>query len=143
MPPTILNTSNEIDLSTVGFSGKDPSETLKDASICKSHWEKSSTYPAGEYEYIDVIFEGGDRVLIDLDFRSEFKIARPTGSYNSILQSLPYIFVGEAVRLQQILSIVTKAAKHILKKKGMHVATNFSKHLVQNFSSPPLFESHI
>ncbi|XP_024989512.1 uncharacterized protein LOC112524098 isoform X2 [Cynara cardunculus var. scolymus] len=35
----------------------------------------------GEYEYLDVIVEGGDRVLIDIDFRSEFKIAQPTGNY--------------------------------------------------------------
>jgi uncharacterized protein (TIGR01615 family) len=31
----------------------------------------------GEYEYIDVIMEG-DRFLIDIDFRSEFEIARST-----------------------------------------------------------------
>ncbi|KAD6453028.1 hypothetical protein R6Q59_015091 [Mikania micrantha] len=92
-----------------------------DASICKSRWEKSKSYPAGEYEYLDVIFEDGDRVLIDIDFRSEFEIARPTGNYKAILQSLPYIFVGEADRLQQILSIVSEAAKLSLKKKGMHV----------------------
>lgn len=92
-----------------------------DASICKSRWEKSSSYPAGEYEYLDVIINGGDRVLIDIDFRSEFEIARPTGNYKSILQSLPYIFVGEADRLQQILSIVSEAAKLSLKKKGMHI----------------------
>ncbi|KAI3829123.1 hypothetical protein L1987_03239 [Smallanthus sonchifolius] len=92
-----------------------------DASICKSRWEKSSSYPAGEYEYLDVIFEDGDRVLIDIDFRSEFEIARPTGNYKAILQSLPYIFVGDADRLQQILSIVSEAAKMSLKKKGMHV----------------------
>lgn len=92
-----------------------------DASICKSRWEKSSSYPAGEYEYLDVIVDGGDRVLIDIDFRSEFEIARPTGNYKAILQSLPYIFVGEADRLQQILSIVSEAAKLSLKKKGMHL----------------------
>lgn len=92
-----------------------------DASICKSRWEKSSSYPAGEYEYLDVIVNGGDRVLIDIDFRSEFEIARPTGNYKAILQSLPYIFVGEADRLQQILSIVSEAAKLSLKKKGLHI----------------------
>ncbi|KAK1418814.1 hypothetical protein QVD17_27961 [Tagetes erecta] len=92
-----------------------------DASICKSRWEKTSSYLAGEYEYIDVIIEDGERVIIDIDFRSEFEIARPTGSYKAILQSLPYIFVGDADRLQQILSIISEAAKLSLKKKGMHV----------------------
>ncbi|XP_071691203.1 uncharacterized protein [Rutidosis leptorrhynchoides] len=92
-----------------------------DASVCKSHWEKTSSYPAGEYEYIDVIDEEGDRIIIDIDFRSEFEIARPTGNYKAILQWLPYIFVGEADRLQQIISIVCEATKLSLKKKGMHV----------------------
>ncbi|CAK9136668.1 unnamed protein product [Ilex paraguariensis] len=92
-----------------------------DASICKSLWEKSSTYPAGEYEYVDVIVEG-ERLLIDIDFRSEFEIARSTGNYKAILQSLPYIFVGKADRLQQIVSVVSEAAIQSLKKKGMHIA---------------------
>lgn len=91
-----------------------------DASICKSRWEKSPSFPAGEYDYIDVIVEG-ERVIIDVDFRSEFEIARSTGGYKSILQSLPLIFVGRAERLQQIVSIVSEAAKQSLKKKGMPV----------------------
>ncbi|KAF5962170.1 hypothetical protein HYC85_003379 [Camellia sinensis] len=91
-----------------------------DASICKSRWEKSSSSPAGEYEYIDVVVEG-ERVLIDIDFRSEFEIARSTGGYKAILQTLPHIFVGRADRLQQIVSIVSEAARQSLKKKGMHI----------------------
>ncbi|KAL7251646.1 hypothetical protein ACSBR1_013485 [Camellia fascicularis] len=91
-----------------------------DSSICKSRWEKSPSYPAGEYEYIDVIVEG-ERVLMDIDFRSEFEIARSTGSYKAILQSLPHIFVGGADRLHQIVSILSEAARQSLKKKGMHI----------------------
>ncbi|KAG9132728.1 hypothetical protein Leryth_014006 [Lithospermum erythrorhizon] len=92
-----------------------------DAAICKSKWEKSSSIPAGEYEYIDVIIEG-ERILIDVDFRSEFEIARSTGSYKAVLQSVPSIFVGKTDRLSQIVSIVSEAAKLSLKKKGMHIA---------------------
>ena len=73
----------------------------------------------GEYEYIDVIVHS-ERLLIDIDFRSEFEIARSTGTYKAILQSLPYIFVGKSDRLGQIVSIVSEAAKQSLKKKGMH-----------------------
>ncbi|KAJ4840350.1 hypothetical protein Tsubulata_044666 [Turnera subulata] len=91
------------------------------SSICKSKWDKSPSYPAGEYEYIDVITEGGERVLVDIDFRSEFEIARSTGTYKAILQSLPYIFVGKPDRLGQMVSIVAEAAKQSLKKKGMPV----------------------
>lgn len=91
-----------------------------DASICKSRWEKCSSYPAGEYEYIDVIIEG-ERYLIDIDFRSEFEIARPTKSYKTIVQALPYIFVGKADRLSRIIAIASEAAKQSLKKKNLHI----------------------
>ncbi|KAK1437294.1 hypothetical protein QVD17_03084 [Tagetes erecta] len=87
-------------------------------SICTSRWEKTRTYPAGEYEYIDAMIEG-DRVIIDIDFRSEFEIARSTKSYRSVLQMLPHIFVGRPDRLQNIINIVSDAAKQSLKKKGM------------------------
>ncbi|KAG9142920.1 hypothetical protein Leryth_016286 [Lithospermum erythrorhizon] len=89
-----------------------------DASICNSHWEKSFSCPAGEYKYVDVITEG-ERLIIDIDFRSEFEIARPTKKYRTILQTLPAIFVGKSDRLQRIISVVMEAAKQSLKKKGM------------------------
>ncbi|XP_073134568.1 uncharacterized protein [Henckelia pumila] len=92
-----------------------------DASVCKSKWEKSSTIPAGEYEYIDVIVEG-ERILIDVDFRSEFEIARSTSNYRAILQCLPYVFVGKSDRLLPIISLASEAARQSLKKKGMHMA---------------------
>ncbi|KAI3506818.1 hypothetical protein L1887_21383 [Cichorium endivia] len=87
-------------------------------SICKSRWEKTSTYPAGEYEYIEAVVEG-DRLIIDIDFRSEFEIARSTKSYKAVLQMLPHIYIGKADRLQKIINIVSDAAKQSLKKKGM------------------------
>ncbi|CAI0434228.1 unnamed protein product [Linum tenue] len=93
-----------------------------DASICKSRWEKSVSHPAGEYEYIDVVMiPGAERFLIDIDFRSEFEIARPTKAYKLVLQTLPYIFVGNSERLQKIVGIVSEAAKQSMKKKGMHI----------------------
>ncbi|KAK2647128.1 hypothetical protein Ddye_022323 [Dipteronia dyeriana] len=89
------------------------------SSICKSKWDKCPSFPAGEYEYIDVVLEG-ERLLVDVDFRSEFEVARSTSAYKAILQSLPYIFVGKPERIGQIVSIVSEAAKLSLKKKGMH-----------------------
>lgn len=73
----------------------------------------------GEYEYIDVMVEN-ERLVIDIDFRSEFEIARSTGMYKTILQLIPNIFVGKTDRLGQIVSIVSEAARQSLKKKGMH-----------------------
>ncbi|XP_049348705.1 uncharacterized protein LOC125813256 [Solanum verrucosum] len=89
-----------------------------DASICESRWEKTPSTPAGAYEYIDVVTEG-ERLIIDIDFRSEFEIARSTRSYKCLLQVLPNIFVGKADRLQKIVHLLTDAAKLSLKKKGM------------------------
>ncbi|XP_047166769.1 uncharacterized protein LOC124835813 [Vigna umbellata] len=91
-----------------------------DASVCKSRWEKSTFCPAGEYEYIDVII-GKERVVVDVDFRSEFEIARPTKTYKAILHTLPYVFVGTCDRLQSIVAIASEAAKLSLKKRCMHV----------------------
>ncbi|KZV57046.1 hypothetical protein F511_20015 [Dorcoceras hygrometricum] len=91
------------------------------ASVCKSKWEKSPSIPAGDYEYVDVILDG-ERVIIDIDFRSEFEIARSTINYKAILQYLPNIFVGNSDRLLQIVSIASEAARQSLKKKGMHIA---------------------
>lgn len=91
-----------------------------DASICKSRWEKSPFCPAGEYEYIDVIM-GKERVIVDVEFRSEFEIARSTKTYKAILQTLPYVFVGKCDRLQSIIAIISEAGKQSLKKKGLHV----------------------
>ncbi|XP_031477529.1 uncharacterized protein LOC116248719 [Nymphaea colorata] len=95
-----------------------------DASICRSKWEQSPSHPAGEYEYIDVIVakaEGPpERLIVDVDFKSEFEIARSTSQYRAVLQSLPSIFVGKPDRLQQIVSLVSEAARHSLKKKGLH-----------------------
>ncbi|XP_071724566.1 uncharacterized protein [Rutidosis leptorrhynchoides] len=91
-----------------------------DASTCKSRWENSSSYPAGEYEYVDVIMDG-ERLIVDIDFRSEFEIARSTKMYKSILQFLPLIYVGKSDRLANIILIVSDAAKQSLKKKGMPI----------------------
>ncbi|KAI9123305.1 hypothetical protein K1719_006194 [Acacia pycnantha] len=89
-----------------------------ETSVCICKWDKTSYYPAGEHEFIDVIVEE-ERLFVDIDFRSEFEIARSTGSYKAILQLLPHIFVGKSERLDQIVSIVSEAAKQSLKKKGM------------------------
>lgn len=64
---------------------------------------------------------GKERVVVDVDFRSEFEIARPTKTYKAILQTLPYVFVGTCERLQSIVAIASEAAKLSLKKRGMHV----------------------
>ncbi|CAA0832148.1 Protein of unknown function (DUF506 [Striga hermonthica] len=90
------------------------------ASICRSKWEKTPSFIAGEYEYVDATIEG-ERLIIDVDFRSGFEIARPTKAYRQVLQTLPNIFVGKADRLEKIVTVVSEAAKQSLKKRCMPV----------------------
>lgn len=95
------------------------------AAICKSRWDHAGSFPGGDYEYIDVVFEGAtgksERVLIDIDFKAQFEIARPTSSYNAVVQVLPTVFVGKAERLLQIVNIMSDGVKLSLKKRGMHL----------------------
>ncbi|RRT73808.1 hypothetical protein B296_00013526 [Ensete ventricosum] len=70
-----------------------------------------------DHEYIDVVVsDGGDseRLIIDIDFRSHFEIARAVESYDAILSSLPVVFVGSCSRLKQILQVMADAAKFSL-----------------------------
>ncbi|GKE44977.1 hypothetical protein Tco_1472261, partial [Tanacetum coccineum] len=70
------------------------------------------------YEYIDAMIDE-ERLIIVIDFRSEFEIARSTKSYKAVLQTLPQIFIGKPDRLQMIINIVSDAVKQSLKKKRM------------------------
>jgi uncharacterized protein (TIGR01615 family) len=99
------------------------------AAICKSRWDHAGGFPGGDYEYIDVVFSAAsstsssrrksERVLIDIDFRTQFEIARPTKEYNAIVKALPILFVGGEDRLQQIVNLMSDAVKSSLKKRGM------------------------
>ncbi|KAG6533542.1 uncharacterized protein LOC121979416 isoform X1 [Zingiber officinale] len=91
------------------------------AAICKSKWDKNPSFPAGEYDYIDVVIDGSERILVDVDFRPEFEIARSTKSYRAVLHHLPLLFVGRPDRLQHIVAVVSEAARQSLKKKDLHV----------------------
>lgn len=91
-----------------------------DVAICKSRWEKTSSYPAGEHQYIDAVVGEGVRLIVEVDFRSEFEVARSTKAYRAALQALPPLFVGTPDRLGQIVAVVAEAARQSLKKKGLH-----------------------
>lgn len=95
------------------------------AALCKVKWNNSGRVPGGEHEYIDVVAdrssETSDRIIIDTDFRSQFEIARPVSHYQATLKLLPVIFIGKALKLEQILQIMCKAAKCSLKQNAMPV----------------------
>lgn len=87
-------------------------------SICLRS-ERRVGIAAGEHEYIDVII-AGERLLVDVDFRAEFQIARSTKGYTAVLQSLPSVFVGKEDRVGQIVAVVSEAARLSLNKDGLH-----------------------
>jgi uncharacterized protein (TIGR01615 family) len=121
-----------------------------DAAVCKSRWEKTPTYPAGteaqfgskqipfssarrspcrrdpcicagEHEYVDAVVETeAVRLIVEVDFRSQFELARSTKAYRAALLALPPLFVGTPERLGKIVAVVAEAARQSLKKKGLH-----------------------
>ncbi|KAG2723748.1 hypothetical protein I3760_02G183700 [Carya illinoinensis] len=94
-----------------------------DAAVCATKWQGSGKVPGGDHEYIDVVNYNGtgnsERLIIDIDFRSHFEIARAVESYDRILNSLPVIYVGSLTRLEQFLQIMVEAAKSSLKQNSM------------------------
>lgn len=91
------------------------------ASLCHTSWLTSSGCTAGEYEYIEIIVGDGIRVIVDIEFKPQFEVARPTPAYNQLTDSLPIIFVGRECQLMKIVSLLCSAAKQSLKERGLHL----------------------
>ncbi|KAK6933176.1 Protein of unknown function PDDEXK-like [Dillenia turbinata] len=94
-----------------------------DAALCASKWQGCSKVPGGDYEYLDVVNHNNsgnsERLIIDVDFRSHFEIARAVPSYDAILNSLPVVFVGTLTTLKQLLQVMVEAARISLKQNSM------------------------
>lgn len=60
-----------------------------------------------------------ERLIIDIDFRSHFEIARAVDSYDIILNSLPVVYVGSLSKLKQFLQVMVEAARSSLKQNSM------------------------
>ncbi|KAL6642911.1 hypothetical protein ACP70R_021092 [Stipagrostis hirtigluma subsp. patula] len=98
-----------------------------DAAVCVSRWDKSPSHLAGEHAYLDVLLPAAsdrgapERVLVDVDFRSAFEVARPTKAYRALLQRLPAVFVGKDDRLRLLVAAAADAARASLRKRGLHL----------------------
>ncbi|KAF7040824.1 hypothetical protein CFC21_050699 [Triticum aestivum] len=94
-----------------------------DTAVCVSKWQGFDKIPGGDHEYIDVIIDndltGPERLIIDIDFRSHFEIARAVDPYGTLLDSLPVVYVGTLPRLKQFLNVMVDAAKWSLKQNSM------------------------
>lgn len=58
-------------------------------------------------------------MIVDIDFRSHFEIARAVDSYDRILNSLPVIYVGSFTKLKPYLQVMVEAARSSLKQNSM------------------------
>ncbi|KAI8539975.1 hypothetical protein RHMOL_Rhmol09G0224400 [Rhododendron molle] len=94
-----------------------------DAAVCSSKWQGNGKVPGGDHEYIDVVnykASGGlERLIIDIDFRSHFEIARAVESYERLLSSLPVVYVGSTKKLKKFLQVMVEAARSSLKQNSM------------------------
>ncbi|CAN8234273.1 unnamed protein product [Cochlearia groenlandica] len=108
-----------------------------DASISRTSWNSSFDHREGcrvfrcsrKYEYIvvmlthdhdvDDVSKPTKRVIIDLDFKSQFELARQTSGYKDITQTLPTIFVAKEDRLRRVVALVCSEMKKSMKEEGM------------------------
>ncbi|XP_050208054.1 uncharacterized protein LOC126657420 [Mercurialis annua] len=95
------------------------------ASICQTSWPASYRCPAGEYEYIEVRWKeekgSNKRVIVDIEFRSQFEVARPTPFFKHVIKIVPLFFVGSEAKLKKLLSLLCCAAEHSLTETGLYV----------------------
>lgn len=93
------------------------------AGICKTKWESSGGLTSGSYEFIDVVRSDNPKIryFIDLNFTSEFEIARRTSQYERILRALPSVFVGKSDNLKQIVKIMSDGARRSLKSQDLYL----------------------
>ncbi|KAG4977863.1 hypothetical protein JHK82_037137 [Glycine max] len=95
-----------------------------DSAICKTKWRSSPDIPSGEHNFLDVIDstkKGEVRVIVELNFRGEFEMARGSEDYNRLVRRLPEVFVGKVERLSNLIKILCMGAKRCMKEKKMHM----------------------
>ncbi|XP_041006173.1 uncharacterized protein LOC121250969 [Juglans microcarpa x Juglans regia] len=95
-------------------------------AICKSKWRGTSDIPSGEHTYLEVLDKsnpkkGEVRVVIELNFRAEFEMARASKEYNQLISRLPEVYVGKSERLRPLIKVMCCAAKKCMKDKKMHL----------------------
>ncbi|KAL9342562.1 hypothetical protein Peur_065887 [Populus x canadensis] len=95
-------------------------------AICKSKWKRSEEIPSGEHTFLEVVGKlsskkGEVRVVIELNFRAEFEMAKANQEYNQLISRLPEVYVGKAERLKALIKILCSAAKKCMKEKKMHL----------------------
>lgn len=81
----------------------------------------------GEYTYMEVVKnasskQGEMKVIIELNFRGEFEMARANEGYNRLVEILPEVYVGKIERFRNLIKILCCASKKCMKENKMHMA---------------------
>ncbi|XP_058767211.1 uncharacterized protein LOC131640854 [Vicia villosa] len=95
-----------------------------DAAVCVTTWNAyDGAITAGSYEFIDVVQTGfiTRRYFVDLEFRAQFEIARPTRRFSEVLSSVPGVFVGGETELRRIITILCDAAKRCFMSRELSI----------------------
>ncbi|KAK7395406.1 hypothetical protein VNO78_15964 [Psophocarpus tetragonolobus] len=92
-------------------------ERRHDAAVCETARDCSS------HEFVDVVRPGAAtwRYFVDLDFRAQFEIARPTRRFSEALAAVPGVFVGGEEELKRTVSTVCDAARRCFRSRGLPV----------------------
>lgn len=61
------------------------------------------------------------RLIIDIEFKAQFEVARATEEYKQLTKALPTVFVGSEEKVKRIISVLCSAAKQSLQKSGLHI----------------------
>lgn len=110
-----------------------------EASVCTTAWASSQGVPAGSHTFIDIVgpaparqarayTDAQDppvapgRVVIDLDFASQFEVVKGTPAYEAFLQRIPSVFVGSDGTLLRLLELLVEAMRVSLASQKLPVA---------------------
>ncbi|XAR57521.1 hypothetical protein NMG60_11025695 [Bertholletia excelsa] len=96
------------------------------ATLRTSKWAHTTEFPGGTHEYIEVIASTPSRkklvsVLIEINFRDEFKMAKACKEYMEMINELPEIYIGKSQHLNAIVNIVCDAAKRSTTENKIHM----------------------
>ncbi|CAJ2650784.1 unnamed protein product [Trifolium pratense] len=96
------------------------------ANLCTSKWKATDKFPGGSHEYIEVIAVTATRkkqirLLIELEFKEQFQIAKACEEYRKLVSCLPQFYVGKPEHLTTIVRLVCEAAKKSMKENKMYV----------------------
>ncbi|KAJ8541835.1 hypothetical protein K7X08_002651 [Anisodus acutangulus] len=96
------------------------------ATLCTSKWNHTSKMPGGRHEYIEVIASTQGRkkkvsLLIELEFRDEFKMAKTCKEYSKLISQLPEVFIGKSEHLNAIVRLMCDAAKRSTAQQRIHL----------------------